>query len=179
MLLAALIDIAFVLRGLMESTRHVRLVLDHAPPRLAPSGLGSLSPACASCRVALSRRLPEPRPPEHRVHVGHRRGDPAGWGLVEGGGAGGKANAEIAQSPCEAGETVDDKPISFEIDDGSPLRKPKFTLEGDMRRAFWRFEKNLSWYTAGGRRASRESHASARPASRLKVVQLAAKVGHA
>ena len=59
---------------------------------------------------------------------------------------GGRGNVEITPGPYEAGEMVDGKPISFEIDDRSPLWRPKFTLEGGMRRTFGWFEQNLSRY---------------------------------
>ena len=59
---------------------------------------------------------------------------------------GGMGNAEITPGPYEAGEMVDGKPISFEIDDRSPLWRPKFTLEDGMRRTFGWFEQNLSRY---------------------------------
>ena len=59
---------------------------------------------------------------------------------------GGRGNAEITPGPYEAGEMVDGKPISFEIDDRSPLWRPKFTLEKGMRRTFGWFEQNLSRY---------------------------------
>ena len=57
-----------------------------------------------------------------------------------------RGNAEITPGPYEAGEMVDGKPISFEIDDRSPLWRPKFTLEEGMRRTFGWFEQNLSRY---------------------------------
>ena len=50
---------------------------------------------------------------------------------------GGRGNAEITPGPYEAGEMVDGKPISFEIDDRSPLWRPKFTPGGGHEEDVW------------------------------------------
>ena len=46
-------------------------------------------------------------------------------------------NVEITPGQYEAGEMVDGKPISFEIDDHSPLWRPKFTLGGGYEEDVW------------------------------------------
>ena len=60
---------------------------------------------------------------------------------------GGKNDTKIVQGPYEAGEIVDGKPISFDIDSQSPLWRPKFTLEDGMRRTLEWFKENLFRYS--------------------------------
>ena len=59
----------------------------------------------------------------------------------------GGSQVGIGTSEYEAGELVDGKPISFDVDSRSPLWNPKFTLEEGMRKTFNWFEKNLSRYS--------------------------------
>ncbi|RNJ80507.1 MAG: NAD(P)-dependent oxidoreductase [Nitrosopumilus sp. B06] len=56
------------------------------------------------------------------------------------------SRVQIRAGPYEPGEVVDGKPISFTIDNQSPLWSPKFTLEAGMQKTFGWFEKNLSRY---------------------------------
>lgn len=59
---------------------------------------------------------------------------------------GGRKDIRITLGPYEAGELVDGKPVSFEVEGRSPLWKPRFTLrEGMVRTLVW-FKKNLSRY---------------------------------
>ena len=58
-----------------------------------------------------------------------------------------RSNTKIVQGPYEAGEIVDGKPISFDIDSQSPLWRPKFTLEDGMTRTLEWFKKNLFRYS--------------------------------
>ena len=62
-------------------------------------------------------------------------------------GIGRREDIEIVSGPYEAGEIVDGKPISFEIDDSSSLWQPRFTLEDGMRRTLDWFRDNLSRYS--------------------------------
>lgn len=60
---------------------------------------------------------------------------------------GGRDDMEITPGPYEAGELVDGKPISFEIDGRSPLWNPRFTLEEGMTRTLGWFRENLPRYS--------------------------------
>ena len=53
---------------------------------------------------------------------------------------------DVVPEPYEAGEMIDGKPISFDIDSNSPLWKPRFTLEEGMTKTFEWFKENLSRY---------------------------------
>ena len=59
---------------------------------------------------------------------------------------GGRKDAVITPGPYEAGEMVDGRPVSFEIEGHSPLWKPKFTLREGMTRTLGWFRENLSRY---------------------------------
>lgn len=59
---------------------------------------------------------------------------------------GGKEDAKITPEPYEAGELVDGRPISFEVEGDSPLWKPRFTLREGMTRILEWFRENLSRY---------------------------------
>ena len=54
---------------------------------------------------------------------------------------------EVIPGPYEAGEMVDGKPISFDIDADSPLWKPQFTLREGMTRTLDWFKENLHRYS--------------------------------
>ncbi len=60
---------------------------------------------------------------------------------------GGKSDTKIVPGPYEAGEIVDGKPISFDIDSQSSLWRPKFTLEDGMARTLEWFRENLFRYS--------------------------------
>ena len=59
---------------------------------------------------------------------------------------GGRRDIRITLGPYEAGELVDGKPVSFEVEGRSPLWKPRFTLREGMVRTLGWFKKNLSRY---------------------------------
>ena len=59
----------------------------------------------------------------------------------------GDSKVGISTSGYEAGELVDGKPISFNVDSKSSIWNPKFTLEEGMRKTYDWFEKNLSRYS--------------------------------
>lgn len=57
------------------------------------------------------------------------------------------SEVEVIHEPYEAGEMVDGKPISFDIDSDSPLWKPQFTLQEGMTRTLDWFKENLHRYS--------------------------------
>lgn len=59
----------------------------------------------------------------------------------------GKSQVEINSDVYEPGELVDGKPVSFDVDSGSSLWNPRFTLEEGMRKTFGWFEQNLFRYS--------------------------------
>ena len=59
---------------------------------------------------------------------------------------GGRKDAVITPGPYEAGEMVNGKPISFEVEGHSPLWTPRFTLREGMTRTLGWFRENLSRY---------------------------------
>lgn len=59
----------------------------------------------------------------------------------------GRSDVEIIPAEYEAGEMIDGKPVSFDIDSYSPLWKPKFTLAEGMRLTLRWFGENLSRYS--------------------------------
>lgn len=59
---------------------------------------------------------------------------------------GGREDVVITPGPYEAGEMVDGRPVSFDIEGHSSLWKPKFTLREGMTRTMEWFRENLSRY---------------------------------
>ena len=62
-------------------------------------------------------------------------------------GIGKRDDIGITPGPYEAGEVVDGKPISFEIDSESSMWQPGFTLEEGMAKTLGWFRENLSRYS--------------------------------
>ena len=56
-------------------------------------------------------------------------------------------HVKVVPGPYEAGETINGRPISFEIGADSPMWKPRFTLREGMRRTMEWFEANLHRYS--------------------------------
>lgn len=59
---------------------------------------------------------------------------------------GGVKDAVIIPGPYEAGELLDGRPVSFEIEGHSDLWQPRFTLKEGMTRTLGWFRENLSRY---------------------------------
>lgn len=60
---------------------------------------------------------------------------------------GGRDDIDIIPGPYEAGELVDGKPVSFDIEGDSPLWKPRFTLREGMASTLEWFRENISRYS--------------------------------